>query len=132
MKTVLNFALNPELYAGEYIAPAGTFDCPQEAVRRSLSEFPAIEYHQGWIPEALSSLPEKPYSFVNIDLNLHDPIRGAIDYFYPRLAKGGVFVLDDYGSLVWPGAMKAGNDRAAAFGQTLIHLSFGQAVIGRL
>ena len=80
VKTVLNFALNPELFAGEYIAPAGTFDCPQEAVRRSLSEFPAIEYHQGWIPEALSSLPEKPYSFVNIDLNLHDPIRGAIDF----------------------------------------------------
>jgi hypothetical protein len=33
------FVLNPELFAGEYIAPAGTFDCPQEA---------------------LSSLPEKP------------------------------------------------------------------------
>ena len=40
--------------------------------------------------------------------------------------------MDDYGPLVWPGAMKAGNDGAAAFGQTLIHLSFGQAVIGRL
>ena len=68
---------------------------------------------------------------MNIDLNLHDPIRGAIDYFYPRLAKGGVFVLDDYGSLVWPGAMKAGNDGAAAFSQTLIPLSSGQAVIVR-
>jgi len=125
------FALNPELFTGEYIAPAGTYDCAQDTVRRSLAEFPAIEYHQGWIPDALSSLPEKTYSFVHIDLDLHDPIRGAIDYFLPRLAKGGVIVLDDYGSLLWPGAMKAGNDGAAAFGQTLIPLSSGQAMIIR-
>jgi len=124
-------ALNPELFRAEYSHPAGFFDCPQEAVRRALSEFPAIEYHQGWIPEALSSLPEKTYSFVHIDLDLHDPIRGAIDYFFPRLAKGGVIVLDDYGSLFWPGAMKAGDDGAAAFGQTLVPLSSGQAIIVR-
>jgi hypothetical protein len=40
-----------------------------------------------------------------------------------------VIVLDDDRSLFWPGAMKAGNDGAAAFGQTLIPLSSGQAVI---
>ena len=125
------FSLNPDLFAGEFIVPAGTFDCPQDAVRRSLSEFPGIEYHQGWIPDALSGLPEQTYSFVHIDLDLHDPIRGAIDYFYPRLAKGGVIVLDDYGSLVWPGAMKAGDEGAAALGQTLIPLSSGQALIVR-
>jgi hypothetical protein len=125
------FSLNPDLFVGDFIVPAGTFDCPQDAVRRSLSEFPGIEYHQGWIPDALSSLPEKTYSFVHIDLDLHDPIRGAIDYFYPRLAKGGVIVLDDYGSLVWPGAMKAGDEGAAALGQTLIPLSTGQALIVR-
>ena len=125
------FALNPELFTGDFIAPAGAYDCPQDAVRKSLSEFPAIEYHQGWIPDVLLSLPEKTYSFVHIDLDLHAPIRGAIDYFYPRLVKGGVILLDDYGSLFWPGAMKAGDEGAAAFGQTLIPLSSGQALIVR-
>ena len=66
---------------------------------------------------------------MHIDPGRHDPIRGAIDYFYPRSAKGGVIVLDDDGSLLWPGAMKAGDDGAAAFGQTLIPLSSGHAVI---
>jgi len=49
----------------------------------------------------------------------------------PSISEGGVIVLDDYGSLVWPGAMKAGNDGAAVFGQTLIPLSSGQAVVVR-
>ncbi len=125
------YALNQELFTAEYAHPAGFFNCSQETVRKALSEFPAIEYHQGWIPDTLSSLPEKTYSFVHIDLDLYDPIRGAIDYFFPRLAKGGVIVLDDYGSLFWPGAKQAGDEGAAAFGQTLIPLSSGQAIIIR-
>jgi O-methyltransferase len=125
------FALNPSLFTGDFFTQAGAFDCPQQTVRTALAEFPAIEYRQGWIPEVLSSLPERTYSFVHIDLDLHDPIRGGIDYFFPRLAEGGVIVLDDYGSLLWPGAMKAGDEGAAAFGQTLIPLSTGQAILVR-
>jgi hypothetical protein len=53
------FALNPKLFTGEYIAPAGFFDCQQHAVRRALSEFPAIEYHQGWIPDACRAFQKK-------------------------------------------------------------------------
>ena len=78
---------DPAVHGGEYGAPAGTFSCPQDAVRQALSEFPAIEYHQGWIPEVLSSLPERTYSFVHVDLDLHDPIRGAVDYFFPAWRK---------------------------------------------
>jgi hypothetical protein len=122
---------DPPLPGGEYTARAGTFSCPQDAVRKALSEFPAIEYHQGWIPEVLSSLPERTYSFVHIDLDLHDPIRGAVDYFFPRLEKGGVIVLDDYGSLTWPGALKGSDDAAAALGQPLTPLSSGQALLVR-
>ena len=122
---------DPAVDGGEYGAPAGTFCCPQDTVRNALADFPAIEYHQGWIPEILSSLPERTYSFVHIDLDLHDPIRGAIDYFFPRLEKGGVIVLDDYGSLAWPGAMKGVDDAAAALGQPLVPLSSGQALLMR-
>ena len=122
---------DPAVHGGEYGAPAGTFSCPQKAVRHALADFPAIEYHQGWTPEILSSLPERTYSFVHIDLDLHDPIRGAVDYFFPRLEKGGVIVLDDYGSLAWPGAMKGVDDAAAALGQPLVPLSSGQALLVR-
>ncbi len=122
---------DPALHGEQYGAPAGTFCCPQDAVRQSLSDFPAIEYHQGWIPKVLSTLPERTYAFVHLDLDLHDPIRGAVEYFFPRLERGGVIVLDDYGSLAWPGAMKGVDDAAAALGQSLIPLSSGQALLVR-
>lgn len=120
----------PNPIAGKY-ARAGKYKSTQEAVRKTLSEFPGIEYFQGWIPEILTHLPERTYSFVHIDLDLHDPIRGAIDYFFPRLVPGGVLVLDDYGSIGWPGAMKAGDEGAAACGETLLPLSSGQAILVR-
>jgi hypothetical protein len=124
-------ALNPSLFTGEASHPAGTYACPQDAVRKALAEFPGIEMYPGWIPGVLSRLPERRYAFVHVDLDLHDPIRGAIDYFYPRLEPGGVMVFDDYGSLFWPGAKKAVEEGAAAAGTVPVALSSGQAFIVR-
>jgi O-methyltransferase len=45
--------------------------------------------------------------FVHIDLDLYEPILGALNYFYPKMVLGGIIVCDDYGSLYWPGAQMA-------------------------
>jgi O-methyltransferase len=123
--------LNQQLYAGGFSASSGMFEASPNVVRNSLSEFPAIEFFQGWIPEVLSTLPERRYSFVHIDLDLYEPILAAIDYFFPRLNKGGVLVFDDYGSLYWPGAKKAGDSGSAAFDEPLMPLASGQALMMR-
>ncbi len=36
------------------------------------------------------------YSFVHIDLDLYDPVPDALEFFYPRLAEGGIMVIDDF------------------------------------
>jgi O-methyltransferase len=71
------------------------------------SRFARVELHPGWIPQSFEGQPERTYSFVHLDVDLYEPTRGGLEYFVPRLAKGGMIVTDDYN---WPGAKKAFDD----------------------
>ena len=86
---------------------AGAFQGSLETVKSTLRDFPGIEYHRGWIPQSFEGIPERQYKFVHLDLDLYVPIKGSVEYFYPRMVKGGVIVIDEYGFPRWPGARKA-------------------------
>lgn len=75
-------------------------DTSVEHVRRTLGEFPNVNIIKGWVPQAFSLLPELNYRFVHIDVDLYNPTRACLEYFYPRVARGGVIVVDDFGP--WP------------------------------
>lgn len=103
-----DFIANQEYGAvGHPCLPAGAFHGSLETVKTTLREYPQIEYHVGWIPQSFAGLTEGKYKFVHLDLDLYDPIKGAVEYFYPRMVKGGVIVIDEYGFPRWPGAQKA-------------------------
>jgi predicted O-methyltransferase YrrM len=97
-------------------------------VRRGLAAFPAVEFHPGWIPQSFAGLREMTYRFVHLDLDLHDPTLAALEYFYPRMVKGGILVCDDYS---WPGARKAIEDFCARHRVAFEATPHGQAVLRR-
>lgn len=86
------------------------FACPLDFVKNNLSEFNFIEYKKGWIPCRFEEVSNLKFSFVHIDVDLYQPIRDSLEFFYPRLNPGGIIVLDDYGCLCFPGAKKAVDD----------------------
>jgi len=43
---------------------------------------------------------------VNIDADLYVPTKAGLEFFYPRLNKGGAIFIHDYNDK-WPGVMKA-------------------------
>jgi hypothetical protein len=57
------------------------------------------------IPKYLNSHPELKISLLNLDVDMYEPSRTILEYFYPRITKGGILVLDDYGT--WPGETTA-------------------------
>lgn len=120
---------DPSIPVGGAPRKAGMFSAPLEDVRATLDEFPEIGFHPGWIPESLEEAPPGPYRLVHVDLDLHDPTKDAIEFFWPRLATGGVLVCDDYGSIRWPGARTAVEEFCSAQGVPLLSLSTGQAVL---
>lgn len=76
-------------------------------VRRVLTPFPQVHFHKGWIPERFGDVKDQRFGFVNIDVDLYEPTRDCMEFFWPRLADGGILSCDDYGMTQFPGARKA-------------------------
>jgi len=113
----------------KFFVGEGFFATPVEHVKLALSEFPQIEYVKGWVPEILYKMPLRKYKFVHIDLDLYEPILGALEYFYPLLVTNATIVIDDYGSLYWPGAKKAVEEFCLKNKLRFLSITSGQGVI---
>lgn len=86
---------------------AGHFAVPMDVVAANFDEFPRLNFVAGWIPKALTHLPETKWSFVHIDVDLFEPTLGCLEYFMPRMVPGGVILNDDFSSPLFPGGGKA-------------------------
>lgn len=61
---------------------------------------------QGWFPESLGGL-EDTFCFVSLDADLYKPIYDGLEYFYPRLSRGGYIFIHDYNNSGYEGAKAA-------------------------
>jgi len=109
--------------------PQGSFSSPIEDVRNTLRDFPRTSIHQGWIPGVLGKLPETRWAFVHIDVDLYEPTRDCLEYFFPRLCVGGVIVCDDYVAPLFPGAQRAWDRFCEQRNLPFVVLDTGQSVI---
>jgi hypothetical protein len=64
------------------------------------------------IPRYLSERQQMSFAIVNIDLDLYEPIKIALEHLFPLVVRGGVVILDDYEG--FPGAKKAIDEYLAA------------------
>jgi hypothetical protein len=103
------------------IAKAGHFAATQEHVANGLAGLD-VELHPGWIPESFLNQPERIYRFVHVDVDLYEPTKACLEYFWPRIKPGGMLVSDDYN---WPGAKKAIDE----FGVKFEKGPHGQAIL---
>lgn len=80
-------------------------------VKKTFSKY-AVEIIKGSIPESLSQVKTKRVCFLSIDMNCAKPEIKALNYFWPKMTKGGIIILDDYG---YPGCLsqKKGHDAFA-------------------
>jgi len=90
---------------GNYWA-RGDLSCNLEEVGRALQPF-KVEFHSGWIPERFNEVADRKFSFVHIDVDLAEPTRESMAFFYPRMESGGIILCDDYGFSTCPGATRA-------------------------
>ena len=65
----------------------------------------------GYFPDSLDGL-EDSFAFVHIDCDLYKPILAGLEYFYPRLNKGGYIVVHDFYNKLFPRAKEVVRDFA--------------------
>lgn len=105
-------------------------DTTLELARRTIGGNENIVFHPGRFPESAptSFLPQLgegvreragAFALVNLDADLYLPSKAALEYFYPRLSRGGVIFIHDY-NYKWPGIKKAADEFVAAIPENLV------------
>lgn len=107
----------------------GDLSASEQLVHANLAEFDCFDTYKGWIPEAFPKVMDHTYAFVHIDVDLEQPTYDSMAFFYPRLNKGGIILLDDHGYDTCPGARKAALDYMADKTEPVLDLSSGQGLI---
>ena len=117
--------------AGRFPNSAGAMACSRNEVQRVLAAFSGVRFYEGWIPPVLQTLPDADWAFVHIDVDLYEPTLGALEYFAPRLAPGGIIVNDDYASPLFPGGGRAWDEFCKKHDLAFAALDSGQSVLIR-
>jgi O-methyltransferase len=86
-------------------------------VRANLAStgYPADRFHyvQGKVEDTLpAAMPPGPIALLRLDTDWYESTRHELEHLYPRLSRGGVLIIDDYGH--WAGARKAVDEYFAA------------------
>lgn len=61
---------------------------------------------KGWFPESAYGISDK-FVFVSIDVDLYQPIYAGLEFFFPRLVRGGYIFVHDYNSKKYSGVKAA-------------------------
>ena len=127
-------AMKAELLVGEEIDfNVGAYDDSSiEIPKSNLKSFENnIVYHKGFIPDTLfEKSPKQPesISYLSIDLNSSQPTLSALNFFVPKLVKGGIIIFDDYGLEHYPDTKNVIDEFFSTKSGILMKMPTGQAI----
>lgn len=95
-------------------------DTSIEKVRSRLKSDQFI-FCQGYFPDTAKGLENEKFALVNMDADLYKPTKAGLEFFYPRLSRGGIILIHDYNP-DWPGIVKAVDEFVATIPEPQIVL----------
>lgn len=117
------------VYQGGEHADADAQDVLALASRMGLSN---VEILPGIFPDESSQhVADEVFKFAHIDVDVYEGSRGAFEWIQARLVRGGIIVLDDYGSSATDGVRKFVDELQGHPDFVVVHNLNGQAVVVR-
>lgn len=107
----------------------GDISVEEQTARDNLARFPNCRFYKGWIPQRFNEVSERTFALVHIDVDLYQPTLDSLEFFYPRMSRGGLIVCDDYGFASCPGATKAFDGFFADRPDIVIPIPSGQCLV---
>jgi len=74
----------------------GMYSAPLQIVQRYIEDVPNCVFHPGLFPESAHGADDVRFSFVHVDVDLHDAVSACLSWFYPRMSTGAVLLCHDY------------------------------------
>ncbi len=100
-----------------------------EQVKATFAPFPSVKIIRGLVPDTLPQCDTNKVAYLSIDMNVVKPEIEAANYFWDKIVKGGVMMLDDYGFPQHINQKVAFDEFARQKGVDILALPTGQAVI---
>lgn len=118
---------NPGELDGEYWS-SGDLSVTEQVFRENLKDFD-VEVHAGWIPERFDDVADECFSLLHVDVDLFEPTRDSVEFFYDRMSPMGIMLFDDYGLETCPGARRAVDEFFADRPEHVLHVPTGQGLV---
>lgn len=100
-----------------------------EAVAANFAEWRGVQLVVGRIPDTLHQIPDGPIAYLHIDMNNPEPEAAAVRALWPRVAPGGLMILDDYGFPTYQASMVSFDALADELGFTILCSPTGQGIV---
>lgn len=99
-------------------------------VMAKMSNPEMVEIRKGHFPETAKDIIDT-FAFVNLDMDLYEPMLNGLRYFWDRLEIGGYILLHDYFCSVLPGVRKAVEDFEKEIRQIVpkVPIGDGQSIV---
>lgn len=117
-----NYTSN-EFFESMHYFKNSNFKTPDEQieyVRQRLKYPENVVFRKGYFPETATNEKDRCFAFVSLDMDLYQPILNGIEFFYPRLNKGGYMMIHDYNHKEMQGVKKAVAEAEKRFGRGVI------------
>lgn len=107
-------------------------DASQEIVEQLVTRMrlPNVELLRGVFPEETGErIPERTFRLCHCDVDVYESAKGVLEWVWPRLAKGGVVVFDDYGFPACPGVTQLVDEQRLRDDRLVLHNLNGHGLI---
>lgn len=108
----------------------GDYKATLAEAKANLRNISNVYFYKGLFPQSAILSKDKVFSFVHLDVDLYKSTIDALEYFYPKISKGGIIITHDY--LNSEGVRKAFNDFLKDKKEVLIELPTTQCLIVKI
>lgn len=114
--------------AAELASRFSKLHVPRRDVEAALAGCAGVHFRPGLFPESARGLEDLRFSFVHLDLDLESSTRAGLEFFYPRLCRGGILIGDDYNLA---SVRRPFDAFFAGRGDPVVALPWGQVIVVR-
>jgi O-methyltransferase len=111
-------------------AKKGRFAFPLEKAKSYFQDCAKVSFHPGFFPATGEAVKDEKFSFVHSDVGLYASTRAVLEFFYPRLLRGGILISHDFAT--GHGVRKAFEEFFAGRPEPVIELPGNQALVVKI
>lgn len=98
-----------------------------EKIKKYFEDEKNVYFHKGIFPKTSSPVKDSMFSFVHLDVDIYESTMDCLEFFYPRMNKGGIILSHDYHGA--SGVKQAFNEFFGKKLEPIVELSTSQCLI---